>query len=141
MTQTVWAHGCDVQTDPSAPTALTISDFGAKASASASGSHELRIVIPGPARISNNPIQLSRVFLRYKTSGSASIIAMRLYDCELEIDNFNFNLTSATYVTSAFIANAGTPIPITNGAVAIAIVLNFPSGGHINISGAGFEFI
>jgi hypothetical protein len=32
-------------------------------------------------------------------------------------------------------------MPITNGAVSLTIVLSFPSGGSVDISGAGFEFI
>jgi hypothetical protein len=142
MVQTVWAHGIGLQGDPAALTNLTVNAFGTQATAVSSGAHDVRIMIPGPATIGRIPIQISRVALRYKTTGTASIISVSVYDCELQIDTYNFSpgLTSFHYITSWFIAGGGTPIPITNGAVSLTIVLSFPSGGS-DISGAGFEFI
>ena len=140
--QTVWTHGCAVLGEPTAATTLNVTDFGTSTSIPPPGGpHFVRIVVPAPAVINGKPIQLTQAFLRYRTFGGASIINLRLFDCESNMDTLNVSLTSNVFVTTALPPTLGAPIPVTNGAVAFAIEVIFPSsGGRVDIAGAGFEF-
>jgi len=141
-TQTAWAHGCDVIGEKTAPTTLNVTDFGTSASAPPPGGpHFLRLVVPAPSSIDDKPIQITQIFLRYRTSGGASIINIRLFDCESNLDTLNVSLSHTTFITAILAPTLGAPLPVTIGAVAFSIEVVFPpSGGRVDIAGAGFEF-
>lgn len=140
--QTVWVHGCAVLGEATATTTLNVTDFGTTASTPPPGGpHFVRLVVPAPATINGKPIQLTQAFLRYRTFGGASIINVRLFDCETNMDTLNVSLSSSIFVTTALPPTLGSPIPVTNGAVAFSIEVIFPSsGGRVDFAGAGFEF-